>query len=71
MEAGTPTIVSSLWLVNDGTSEDLMKYFYAALQQGERVDQALADAQAKIRTTKPDPFEWAGYVVVGDGGKVF
>jgi len=48
-----------------------MKYFYSSLRNGERVDQALADAQAKIRSNKPHPYYWAGFVVVGDGGKVF
>jgi CHAT domain-containing protein len=71
MEAGVPTIVSSLWLVTDGTSRELMRYFYTSLRNGERVDQSLADAQAKIRSSKPHPYYWAGYVVVGDGGRVF
>jgi CHAT domain-containing protein len=71
MEAGVPTVVSSLWLVSDATSRDLMKYFYTSVRNGERVDQSLADAQAKIRSIKPHPYYWAGFVVLGDGGKVF
>lgn len=71
MEAGAPTVVSSLWPVSDGTGRDLMKYIYTSLRNGVRVDHSLADAQAKIRSIKPHPYYWAVFVVVSDGEKVF
>jgi CHAT domain-containing protein/predicted negative regulator of RcsB-dependent stress response len=71
LEAGVPTTISSLWLVDDDSARELMKSFYLALQSGKRVDEALAEAQAQARTSNQHPYYWAGFIVVGDGGKVF
>jgi CHAT domain-containing protein len=69
--AGARTVASSLWPVDDASTEVLMKRFYIHLAQGE--DEASALRQAKLdylnqNGDKP-PIFWAPFVVVGDTSK--
>ena len=69
--AGARTVASSLWPVDDTSTEILMTQFYAHLARGE--DEALALRQAKLDYLKenPDkpPIFWAPFVLVGDASK--
>ena len=69
--AGARTVASSLWPVDDASTEFLMKRFYIHLAQAE--DEASALRQAKLDYLKqnPDkpPIFWAPFVVVGDASK--
>lgn len=51
-KAGVQTIMMSLWDVNDEATGMLMTTFYEGLLQGKSKQQALRDAQAKVRTFK-------------------
>ena len=66
----TPTVLASIWPVEDFVTVELMIEFYVALlNKKARPDQALRIAQRKIQS-KPnykDPFFWAGFVVFGNG----
>ncbi len=66
--AGTPTLIASLWKVNDGSTKELMKSFYTNLQQGMGKADALREAQKNIRTEYPHPYYWAPFVLTGDPG---
>lgn len=66
MYAGTPSVVVSLWNVNDESAADLMIRFYRHLKTG-RVNKAEALRQAQLETIGDNgfPFFWAPFVLVG------
>ena len=68
--AGTPTVISSLWNVDDAATEQLMVAFYQNWQSGMGKAEALQAAQEEVRKTFPSPFYWAGFVLSGDPGQV-
>ena len=69
MSAGSKSVVSSLWKVDDRATAVLMREFYEAmLQQGLTPAAALRLAQLKLirdpRTSAP--YYWAGFVIQGE-----
>lgn len=68
MYAGTPSVIASLWKVNDQATSDLMTLFYKHLKQGNSKARALQIAQQKIRSRYPHPYYWAAFVLTGDPG---
>ena len=68
--AGTPSVIASLWNVDDATTTSLMEHFYRNLQAGMGKAQALQTAQYETRRLNPHPYFWAGFVLTGDGGEV-
>jgi CHAT domain-containing protein/tetratricopeptide (TPR) repeat protein len=66
--AGTPTVVATLWQVEDAPSRLLMERFYAYLRHGTDKATALRQAQRDVRRIYPHPYHWAGFVLTGDGG---
>ena len=72
MVAGCPSLVTTLWGVNDCTTMDLMTHFYEHLYDGERKDEALRNAKLSYlqnpETTRLEshPFYWAAFVQLGD-----
>jgi CHAT domain-containing protein len=65
--AGSRAVVGSLWEVDDRTTVELMQCFYRELSRGKTTAAALKSARLEIRQRHPDPFFWAGFVVIGDG----
>lgn len=66
--AGTPTVVSSLWNVDDAATNLLMERFYTHLRAGMGKAEALRQAQMDVRAQYPAPYYWAGFVLSGDAG---
>lgn len=68
--AGVPSMVTSLWAVNDNTSATLMNSFYKELSGGINKDAALSNAKKqyldKADIIEAHPYYWAGYVLIGD-----
>lgn len=65
MYAGTPSVVVSLWNVNDETAADLMIRFYRNLKTGMSKSEALRQAQLQTINDNGFPFFWAPFVLVG------
>ena len=70
--AGAPTLVASLWKVDDTATKELMRRFYARLLEGSAVGDATAAMQgamvSMIREERHRPWrvqEWAAFVVYG------
>jgi CHAT domain-containing protein len=63
--AGTPSIVSSLWMVEDESTAYLMGRFYHHLQDQDKA-QALRQAQLETRAKYPGLRSWASFVLTGD-----
>lgn len=68
--AGAPSVIASLWSVDDETTQQLMIAFYTHLKEGLGKAEALRSAQADIRRAYPNPFYWAGFVLTGDPEQV-
>ena len=70
--AGVPSIVMTLWSVDDRSSAELIKYFYKYLKEGKSKDEALRQSKLDYLTKTKNPEKlhpryWAGYVLIGDG----
>ncbi len=65
--AGVPSIIVSLWAVNDNATAFLMKEFYQHWQEG-KMDKAQALRQAMLSTMKqyPQPGNWAAFTLIGE-----
>jgi CHAT domain-containing protein len=67
--AGAPSVVSSLWSVDDQATGMLMTAFYTHLKQGKSKAEACRAAQADTRAKYPHPYYWAAFVLTGDPGE--
>ena len=68
--AGVPSLVVSLWSVDDEATARIMGLFYRHLQAGSSKKQALRRAKLDYldasRGDKQDPFYWAPFILNGD-----
>ncbi|RFT16164.1 MAG: TPR repeat protein [Candidatus Saccharicenans subterraneus] len=70
--AGSRAVVSALWAVNDRASEILMLDFYRGLLAGKSRAEALRQAKLKmINGGTSHPYYWAGYVLIGNPGRIY
>lgn len=63
--AGAPTLLLSLWTVDDEATSELMTDFYTALRAGSRPAAALRAAQLRQMRERPHPFFWSPFVLTG------
>jgi len=68
MYAGTPSLVVTLWSVEDRSAADLMVRFYENINDGMEKPEALREAQLwlKSREEYAHPFYWAPFEMIGD-----
>jgi CHAT domain-containing protein len=66
--AGSPSVIASLWSVDDEATRALMVSFYSHLGKGLPQADALRLAQIDVRRDYPHPYYWAGFVLTGDPG---
>ncbi|MBC8173700.1 MAG: CHAT domain-containing protein, partial [Chitinophagales bacterium] len=68
--AGCPSIVMSLWSVDDRSTGQLMNLFYTELKNGKNKDEALRQAKLKYLQTADKahqhPYYWAAFIQSGD-----
>lgn len=68
--AGCPSILMSIWEVDDLSTSKLMEMFYAELAKGKDKDEALHNAKIAFldQASGPQthPFFWAGFIQTGD-----
>jgi CHAT domain-containing protein len=63
--AGAQGVLLTLWDVNDQSTAEFMKLFYARLKTDPHKARAMGYAMAEIRKAFPHPFYWAPFVLVG------
>ena len=63
--AGAPTLLLSLWTVDDEATAELMRDFYTSLRAGARPAAALRSAQLRQMRERPHPFFWSPFVITG------
>jgi CHAT domain-containing protein len=76
--AGTPSVVATLWSVNDNSTRLLIENFYSHMRAGMGKAEALRQAQLDVRNYRDangeqiyaSPFYWSGFVLTGDGGHI-
>ncbi|MBD1841775.1 tetratricopeptide repeat protein [Coleofasciculus sp. FACHB-64] len=66
ISAGVPSVMVSLWAVNDNSTAFLMTEFYRNLQQNP--DKAVSLRQAMLTAMKqyPNPKQWAAFTLIGE-----
>lgn len=66
--AGTPSLLATLWKVDDQSTAILMEHFYKNWQSGMSKPEALRQAQISLKAMPQykHPFYWAPFVMVGD-----
>jgi len=71
IEAGANSVVSTLWDLEDRSSDEFMKDFYKHLGHESKTE-ALRDAELDLARSGSAPYYWASYELVGDptGGEV-
>jgi tetratricopeptide (TPR) repeat protein len=65
--AGAPSLVVSLWAVNDDSTALLMQHFYQSLRDGYSVAESLRQAQLRLMARFQHPYYWASFTASGDG----
>ena len=66
--AGTPSILATLWEVDDRSTALFMESFYKNWQQGMSKPEALRQAQIALKSMPAykHPYYWAPFVMIGD-----
>jgi len=72
--AGCPSIVMSLWNIDEKTSSGIINDFYVNLSEGMPKNHALRNAKLDFLANAPaemqSPYYWAGLVLLGDESPV-
>lgn len=63
--AGARSVLLSLWMVDDETTDKLMLDFYRHTRTGRSLAASLRAAQIKMLQEKQHPFFWSPFVLVG------
>jgi len=70
-DAGTKSIIVSLWEVNDKYTSTLMTIFYQKLSEGYDKSEALRLAKVEfIKKHSPNPYFWGAFVLSGNTSKI-
>ena len=64
--AGAPSIVVSLWKVDDASTGELMVRFYKHLETSGNKAQALRQAMLETMEERPFPQDWAAFTLIGE-----
>ncbi len=70
MHAGCPSLLMSLWAVEDYTTSTIMHKYYEGIKAGKSKNHALQDSKKYCLKNAPSiqrhPFFWAAFVQIGD-----
>ena len=65
LQAGASTVIASLWPIQDEPTVELMDCFYEELTSGLTAPEALGAAMRRLMRTRPHPWHWASFAVLG------
>lgn len=72
--AGCPSVLMSLWKIDEQSSAEIIDKFYSYLIQGESKSSALRKAKLDFLAASPNemkaPYYWAGLVIMGDDSPI-
>jgi CHAT domain-containing protein len=66
--AGAPSLIVSLWAVNDRSTAEFMAVLYSHICAGSEKRAALRAAQLAIKEAYGHPYYWAPFVLIGNPG---
>ncbi len=66
ISAGVPSVIVSLWAVDDAATTELMREFYQQWQQKPDKAQALRQAMLITMKNHPNPRLWAAFTLIGE-----
>jgi CHAT domain-containing protein len=73
--SGTKSVISSLWNINDKTTQIIMSSFYKNLKDGKSKSKALQDSKlAYLQSnegTMSSPYYWSSFILIGDSQIVY
>jgi hypothetical protein len=73
--AGCPTIIMSLWEVEDESGTEIMTSFYKNIKKGKPKDESLRLAKLEylesVSSRKAHPHYWLGFVSIGDNSPLY
>jgi CHAT domain-containing protein len=67
--AGVPSVVVSLWAVNDNSTSVLMSDFYRNLKINPNKAQSMRQAMLNTMKQYPNPRDWAAFTLVGESDR--
>ncbi|MCT7971216.1 CHAT domain-containing protein [Laspinema olomoucense] len=67
ISAGVPSVIVSLWKVDDAATAYLMQQFYQNWLNGNDKAQALRQAMLTTMEQYPAPEDWAAFTLIGEG----
>jgi CHAT domain-containing protein len=65
LHAGVRSLLLSLWDVQDRSTTELMRSFYARFRDHGDAASALQGAMQELRERQPHPYYWAPFVLIG------
>jgi len=72
--SGTNSVVSTLWNINDKTTEEMMVDFYSNLNDDQSKSEALHNTKLTYLSshegTLASPFYWSSIVLIGNANKM-
>lgn len=70
LQAGAPSVVHTLWPVEDAKSREIMLAYYAELKRGHSKSKALSNVKKQYISQNPPfythPYYWAAFQITGD-----
>jgi len=63
--AGVPSLLVSLWMVNDRSTAEFMQQFYRSWKQGLSKRAAVRQAYLAMKATYAHPYYWAPFILIG------
>jgi CHAT domain-containing protein len=64
--AGVPSVVVSLWAVDDNSTSIFMNHFYSNLKMNSHKATALRQAMLATMKNHPSPADWAAFTLIGE-----
>jgi len=72
--SGTNSVISTLWNINDKTTQELMHSFYTNIKKGQTKSDALHQSKLAYLSTHQgsmaSPFYWSSFVLIGDANVI-
>ena len=62
--AGVHSLLMSLWKVDDNATSYMMQRFYSRMVSGDTKHNAFKTAQQEVRKRFPNPYYWAGFILL-------
>ncbi|MBD2213053.1 CHAT domain-containing protein [Nostoc linckia FACHB-104] len=66
ISAGVPSVIVSLWSVDDGSTAFLMTKFYQNLERNPDKAKALREAMLETKKQYSQPLQWAAFTLIGE-----